>query len=559
MNLRLLFFFLSGLVSASCNTLPEAKDPAILSGVPTMADVADSLNRVSAGASKWSVVGGDSIVYSNHHTIDWVKEFQAFLKDDVNKQRFADAYIITDAFEAGVRTVVFQAASPSQEIKSVKILLDKGRVTHYSIIKERSNLLSSSKQLFTFNGTSYELEIEQSIKWFFDNKQFVHGDILPEGTLWRGVFQHKEGLIPIQFVINSQNELIVKNHTELLTFIPTEGKSDSSVYESEYFSSHFILKTETDSSISGRWVNEKTGASRSIKFRASSKLPYRFKPHTVPEGTLTGNHKFIFLKEDGSPEETNVLSLTQNKFTLSGSLLSETGDYRYLEGIVRSDSLFLSTMDGTHLMYFEGKVEDGRINGKFLSGSSFSQKWLAELNSTVKLSNPTDITKLNPESIFKFSFPDETGSIVSIDDEQFKNKVLLVSIMGTWCSNCLDESRFLKELYDDYSHEDLSIVSLDFELISDSLKAIENIKKYKRNLDINYPVLLAATRATKTIAAEALPSLNGIFSYPTLLLLNKKHEVVRIHTGFNGPATGEENYISFTNEYRELIVDLIRQ
>ena len=110
-----------------------------------------------------------------------------------------------------------------------------------------------------------------------------------------------------------------------------------------------------------------------------------------------------------------------------------------------------------------------------------------------------------------------------------------------------------------FSHDDLSIVSLDFELINDTLRAIENIKKYKRNLDINYPVLLAATRATKTIAAEALPSLNGIFSYPTLLLLNKKHEVVRIHTGFNGPATGEENYISFTNEYRELIVDLIRQ
>ena len=522
-----------------------------------MANVADSLNSLSAGASKWSVTG-DSIVYSNLHTIDWVKEFQAFLKDDVNKQRYADAYIITDTFEDGIRKVDFQAASPSQEIKSVKILLDKGRVTYYSIVKERSNILSSSRQLFTFNGTSYELEIEQSIKWLFDNKQFIHGDILPEGALWRGVFQHKEGLIPIQFVINAKNELIVKNHTELLTFIPTEGKNDSSVYESEYFSSYFILKTEGDSTISGRWVNEKTGESKSIMFRASIALPNRFEPHAVPEVSLSGNHKFVFLKENGSPEDTNVLSLTQNKFVLSGSLLTETGDYRYLEGIVSSDSLFLSTMDGTHLMYFEGKIEDGRINGKFLAGSSFSQKWLAELNSSVQLTNPTEITKLNPSSIFKFSFPDETGVMVSIDDKQFKNKVLLVSIMGTWCSNCLDESRFLKELYDDYSRDDLSIISLDFELISDTLRAIENIKKYKRNLNINYPVLLAATRSTKAIAAEALPSLNGISSYPTLLLLNKKHEVVRIHTGFSGPATGEENYTSFTKEYRKIIDDLVR-
>ena len=144
-----------------------------------------------------------------------------------------------------------------------------------------------------------------------------------------------------------------------------------------------------------------------------------------------------------------------------------------------------------------------------------------------------------------------------LSDERFTDKVLLVSIMGTWCSNCLDESRFLKEINDEFPSDKISIVALDYELIGDSSKVIQNIKKYKRNMNIDFPILLAATLSSKDVASKTLPALNGIFSYPTLLVLNKKHEVIKIHTGFNGPATGKDNYDAFTRKYRNLISELI--
>lgn len=556
MNLKhfIVAFFVLSLFG--CDKLPVAQDPPILSNVPTMAQIADSLNRVSALSSKWAMVG-DSIVYSKPYAIDWEKEFQSFLKDDVNKQRFADAYTITDSTASGIRSIAFSAVQETQEIRSVKIVIDKGRVTHYSIHKERSNLLSSSSQFFRFDESSYELNIRQSIRWFFDNEQFVHGNILPEGKLWHGVFHHDLKQIPIQFVITPTNDLIVKNDNEFLTFHATEPNGDSITYESAYFSSCFIFSQLNDSTLEGRWINKKRDVAQSIKIIASSHVPYRFKPAHKPHVDVSGNHKFNFINEQGALEENNILKLEQNNFLLTGSLLTETGDYRFLEGVIKNDSIYLSTMDGTHLMYFEGFVQKDKISGKFLAGSSYTQQWVAELNTEVKLSSPESITHLNPNQKFDFAFPDETGSIISRSDDQFKNKVLLVSIMGTWCSNCLDESLFLKELHEEYSQEKLSIVALDFELVSDSIRAIENIKKYKKNMNIEFPILLAATHSSKEVAAAALPSLNGIFSYPTLVVLNKNHEVIKIHTGFSGPATGEENYVAFTNSYRKLINELI--
>ncbi len=556
MSLKHLFssILLIGLIG--CDNLPVAQDPPILANIPTMAEVADSLNNISALASKWAVIE-DSIVYSDPYSIDWVKEFQSFLKDNVNKQRFVDAYVVSDSTQSGIRTVDFKATSETQEIKSVKIVLDKGRVTHYSVRKERFNLLSSSRQFFSFDGSSYELSVKQSIKWFFNNDQFVHGNILPQGKLWRGVFKHEKAGIPIQFVINPNNELIVKNDEEFLNFSAIETKGDSTVYESAYFSSCFILSSVNDSTLEGQWINKKRDVPQSIYVKATSNSSYRFKPAENPFINISGSHKFMFLDEDGEAEETNVLKLEQNKFMLTGSLLTETGDYRFLEGIVRNDSMFLSTMDGTHLMYFEGLIENEKITGQFLAGSSYSQNWTAELNVPVELSSPESITKMVPGSQFDFSFPDENGNIVSMSDERFTDKVLLVSIMGTWCSNCLDESRFLKEINDEFPSDKISIVALDYELIGDSSKVIQNIKKYKRNMNIDFPILLAATLSSKDVASKTLPALNGIFSYPTLLVLNKKHEVIKIHTGFNGPATGKDNYDAFTRKYRNLISELI--
>ena len=52
------------------------------------------------------------------------------------------------------------------------------------------------------------------------------------------------------------------------------------------------------------------------------------------------------------------------------------------------------------------------------------------------------------------------------------------------------------------------------------------------------PWLLLPSAEEGTISVK-IPTLKNFISFPTTVFLNKKHEVVKVHAGFNGPATGK--------------------
>jgi thiol-disulfide isomerase/thioredoxin len=45
-----------------------------------------------------------------------------------------------------------------------------------------------------------------------------------------------------------------------------------------------------------------------------------------------------------------------------------------------------------------------------------------------------------------FSFPIVTGKKVSLTDDKYRGKVVILQLFGTWCPNCMDETKFLKAL-----------------------------------------------------------------------------------------------------------------
>ena len=47
--------------------------------------------------------------------------------------------------------------------------------------------------------------------------------------------------------------------------------------------------------------------------------------------------------------------------------------------------------------------------------------------------------------------------------------------MGTWCPNCMDETKFLAPFYDKYNSKGLEVVALAFERTDDFNKAVSNI------------------------------------------------------------------------------------
>ena len=52
--------------------------------------------------------------------------------------------------------------------------------------------------------------------------------------------------------------------------------------------------------------------------------------------------------------------------------------------------------------------------------------------------------------------------------------------------------------------------------------------------------------------------LNHVLSYPTSIFIDKKGKVRKIHTGFNGPATGEK-YLEFKKEFEAFVNTLLTE
>jgi peroxiredoxin len=174
------------------------------------------------------------------------------------------------------------------------------------------------------------------------------------------------------------------------------------------------------------------------------------------------------------------------------------------------------------------------------------------------LPDPNNHTKLkNPAEPFRFSFPDLDGKQVSSSDARFHNKVVIVTIGGSWCPNCHDEAAVLREFYERYQKQGLEIVGLMFEYTGEAARDREQMRIFARRHNIRYPLLLAGTTEEGEIGKK-LPQLENFSAYPTALFIGRDGRVQRIHAGFEGQATGAR-HARLKAELEQLVKELLEE
>jgi thiol-disulfide isomerase/thioredoxin len=240
-----------------------------------------------------------------------------------------------------------------------------------------------------------------------------------------------------------------------------------------------------------------------------------------------------------------------------GTFITETGDYRFLSGEIKNDSLFLSTFNGSHAFYFEAKISQDEMEGIFYSGKHYQTTWEAKKDENAQLSNPYELTKIDASQPFQFTFPDLNGNYYSFPNHLSKNKITIVTLMGSWCPNCIDEIVFLKELVTKYGKENVKVVAVCYESIEDPKKRVENIKKIMDHHQLDFTFLIAG-KASKLLAHQHFPVLNHVMSFPTTIFLDRENRVREIFTGFYGPAT-KDYFESFKNKTFELVEEMMRE
>ncbi|MBE9489412.1 MAG: TlpA family protein disulfide reductase [Bacteroidetes bacterium] len=362
--------------------------------------------------------------------------------------------------------------------------------------------------------------------------------------------------LPFLFEVTSETNLKVFNADEIIEVDEIEYMNDSVYIKMPVFEGFLVAKIENNK-LNGSFV--KANLNRVVPFIAAQN-ENRFDIGDNVLVNITGSWETVFSPDSEEDRYIAKGVFNQNGHKLIGTFQTTTGDYRYLEGIVNGNEIKLSTFDGAHAFLFTATITDSIMKGVFYSGDHWKEPFFAKRNDNYELPSVNELTFLNEGyDKISFSFPDTQGRLVSLDDDRFNNKVVLVQIMGTWCPNCLDESKYYADYYKANKDKGLEIVALAFEYVKIEKNAFNNIKRLTNRIGIEYPILLAQTGTTsKTKAQEKLPMLNHVLSYPTTIFIDKHGVVRKIHTGFNGPATGEK-FIAFKAEFENFVDSLLNE
>ena len=385
-----------------------------------------------------------------------------------------------------------------------------------------------------------------------------------EPGIWRmEMHVDANNVLPFNFEIRQEGDtydMIVHNDTERLRMEKVEFMDDSLRIRMPFFDAEFLGKIESPTRFSGNWYDYSRGDDYHMPFVANQGEDFRFEKNpSAPSADLAPAWEVTFSPHSDTAYPA-IGRFEQNGNMVTGTFLTETGDYRFLEGSFQGNRLLLSAFDGSHAFLFDAELqENGQLSGTFYSGVHWVEPWTAIPNEHAQLTNPDSLTFLKEGyETLAFSFPNLEGETISLTDDRYQNKVVIVQLMGSWCPNCMDETRLFAQWYDTYQAQGLEIIGLAFERVrGDRQQAITSISRMKKRLGVNYEILLAASDHSKTVAGEALPMLNKVMSFPTSIFIDRQGRIRKIHTGFNGPGTGDV-YLRFVEEYTYFLEKLLK-
>jgi thiol-disulfide isomerase/thioredoxin len=368
---------------------------------------------------------------------------------------------------------------------------------------------------------------------------------------WRGVFHLSNGLeVPFNFSIkpnkSGNSRIYLRNADEKFDGGSVTQKDDSVFVALNQFDNEMAFVLENNTLKGELRRQDRTGIATPVI--AERGIDNRFtETYEVPTGNISGKYDVRFALPEGK-EEKAVGLFTQTGKKLTATFLRVTGDSRYLEGIVEGNRFYLSSFIGSGPIYYEGTfTSDHKINAE-IKGARGSQAFSGIPDDNAALPDAYSLTLLKDGyTDLDFSFPDINGKIISAKDDKYRNKVLIITIGGTWCPNCIDETAFLSPWYNKNKDRGIEIISIQYERKTDPAYVEKVLTRFKERYDIRYDQLIGGV-ADKQKVAASLPALNTFLSFPTTIFIGKDGKVAKIHTGFTGPATGKY-YDDFVQEF----------
>lgn len=315
----------------------------------------------------------------------------------------------------------------------------------------------------------------------------------------------------------------------------------------------------------GQWTKMRSDGVARVKFRLDRRLEAPsvaalFPPPNddwfVAHWPMKGDWAMDFAKSGVARGEFR--SRQTGAAEVEGTVLTPTGDYRFLSGVPRiereGDRLTprfqLSVFDGAHAFLFTGELRGDKLVGDFHSGNWWHETFTAR--------------RLGPDEAFELPDPFSEVALTSgdgklhleeLDEPRYQGKPVIVQIFGTWCPNCHDETPVLRDLYERYRDDGLEVLGLAYEVTGDDARSRRQVERFKEKYGIDWEIVIAGT-SDKAQASKTLPDISAVKSFPTTIWIGRDGKVRAIHSGFAGPATGTE-HVQLVREFERLTEGIV--
>ncbi len=383
---------------------------------------------------------------------------------------------------------------------------------------------------------------------------------LPEGS-WRGEFTLNNDPVPFNFSIERNDEgaiLTLINGSRRDSYPLSERSPGKWVARLGTFNTELELERGEEGGLTGLFRNLASNRQAfDLPFKASEGEHHRFATAgALPaEADATGKWRIATVTKRPTPDQ--IAELRQQGNRVTGVLLTVAGDSRELEGNLIGDELFLSGFTGPAPVYLRGRLDgNGGIEGTLAFGGFITLKFNGKLDNDAQLPDPYTLTTVSDQDQpLELEFTDLSGLPVALSDPRFEDKVVVIQVLGTWCPNCVDESRFLAPWYRQNQARGVEVVGIAFEAEDTLEQARPALELFRDSIGVEYPILYGGS-LDKTEASAKLPRLNKVLAYPTTIFLDRQGRVREIHTGFSSQDTGP-HYEEFVYRFNRTIDQLL--
>jgi hypothetical protein len=175
--------------------------------------------------------------------------------------------------------------------------------------------------------------------------------------------------------------------------------------------------------IEGKFIKNYIENDPGVPFHATFGVKERFSPAEItPDTRIDGKWDVLFISEKGDTTRNVGVFKSENN-VVTGSILTNSGDLRFLEGVYTGSGVDLSAFGGLSPYLIEIQFSnDSAFNGKFYTTRGVTEI-IGARNDYAELADPYSLAKLKPGyNSLGFNLPNLEGQNISLNDERYRGK-----------------------------------------------------------------------------------------------------------------------------------------